>query len=114
VLLQQQGFEQLWKQVRGVRTYEEQIRGYVQALNSGQPAPDDYPDLPTDAREEWSVLEAALASPDGCKKLLFAKRPDTCPVHNMKLPQAELYKLRSVGIATAKSCCSKVIIWQGA
>jgi hypothetical protein len=114
VLLQQQGFEQLWKQVRGVRTYEEQIRGYVQALNSGKPTPDDYPDLPTEAREEWSVLEAALASPDERKKLLFAKRPDTCPVHNMKLPQAELHKLRSVGIATAKSCCNKVIIWQGA
>jgi hypothetical protein len=70
-----------------VRTYEEQIRAYVQALKSGRPTPDDYPDLPTEAREEWPVLEAALTevlaagaeAPSHVLNLGHGVPPDTDP-----------------------------------
>jgi hypothetical protein len=115
VLLQQEDFPELWLQVRDVRTYQEQVRSYLEALNTGKPSPDAYRDLQKDASEEWPVLEAAFTSPKARRRLLCANGSiDACPVDHIILPSVELDKLRAVGVATAKNCCRKIIIWQGA
>jgi hypothetical protein len=107
-------FAELWPKLRVLRTFGEQVRSYRQALEDGK-ASDGYADLPTEAREEWPVLEAALTSPQARARLLFVNRPlDVCPKCHIRLPSGEVYKLRSTGIATAKNCCRKIVIAQGA
>ncbi len=114
LLLQQATFPELWTRLRGLRTYPEQVRSYLQALADGKPS-SGYPDLPGEAREEWPVLEAALTSPQARGRLLRANGPlDACPRCHIKLPTVEIYKLRSTGIATAKNCCRRILIWEGA
>jgi hypothetical protein len=115
VLLQREDFLELWLRLRDVRTYQEQVRSYLDAVNTGKPSPDAYRDLQKDAGEEWPVLKAALTSSEARRKLLLANGSiDACPVDHIMLPSGELDKLRSIGVATAKNCCRKVIIWQGA
>lgn len=115
VLLQQEAFPELWARLRNIRTYQEQVHSYLQALDAGKPAPVDYPDLPTEAPEAWPVLEAALTSPQARAKLLVANGlPEACPIHHIRLPSGEIYKLRSTGIAIAKNCCRKIVIWKDA
>lgn len=114
LLLQHATFPELWTQLRGLRTYAEQVGSYLRALETGKPSV-GYPDLPSDAREEWPVLEEALTSPKARSKLPVAKDcPEACPHCHIKLPIDEIYKLRSRGIATAKNCCRRIVIWQGA
>jgi hypothetical protein len=106
-------FPELWMRLRGVRTYPEQVRAYLQALAEGKPST-GYPDLPGDAREEWPVLEDALISPQSRDKLLIAYGSlEACPHHHIRLPSVEISKLRSKGIATTH-CCRKIVILKGA
>jgi hypothetical protein len=112
VLLQREGFPELWRRVCQVRTYEEQVQAYVRALERGAAAPGDaYPDLPVAAADAWPVLAQALRSSQARARVLFVKgRQETCPVDHMILPKHELEKLRTIGIATAKNCCGRIVI----
>jgi hypothetical protein len=114
LLLQQATFPELWTRLRAVRTFPEQVYSYKQALEDGKPS-DGYPDLSAETREEWPMLESALTSPQARSRLLFANGShETCPRCHIKLPSGEIYKLRATCVATAKNCCRKIVIWQGA
>jgi hypothetical protein len=111
VLLQRETFADLWNRVGQVRTYSEQIQAYVTALERGEAAPADYPDLPSAASDVWLSLEKAFKSPQYRKRLVFMKGlREACPVDHVNLPRIELEKLKKIGIATAKNCCGRVII----
>ena len=114
VLLQQATFTELWTRLAALRTFPEQVASYRQAFEAGTPS-DGYPDLPGEAHEEWPFLEAALTSPQVRSEIVFAKSwQEVCPRCYIRLPSVEIQKLRLCGVATAKNCCRKIIIWRGA
>ena len=114
VLPQQATFPELWARLAALRTFPEQVASYRQALEEGTPS-DGYPDLPSEVQEEWPLLEAAIASPQARRRIVicgFKKSShEYCPWCHIKLPTGEIYKLESRGIATAKNCCRKIVIW---
>jgi hypothetical protein len=113
ILIQTIAWADAWELVRAARTFPEQIRSYLSALETGQPSA-GYSDLQAAAVEEWPVLENALTSKDARKRILvFDKWSNSCPLHYMTFPTIEISKLRTVGVATAKNCCSRVIIYSG-
>jgi hypothetical protein len=113
VLPQSRGFTELWSQVEEIRTYPELVRSYLEAIKKGGPA-NEFPELAQAANEEWPTLRAALTSKDPFKNIIEAKLfSDACPRCHLALPTSELSKLRSVGIATARNCCRRIIIWGG-
>ena len=114
VLVQQATFTELWAQLAALRTFPEQVASYQQALEQATPS-NGYPDLPREVHEEWPLLEAALTSPQArCRIVFTSGSHEACPCCYIKLPSVEIQKLRSFGIATAKNCCRKIIICQGA
>lgn len=114
VLVQDATFVELWRELAALRTLEEQVGAYRQALEEGKPS-DGYPDLQREAEEEWPLLEAALSSAVARGRIVFIDGlREVCPRCHMRLPSGEIDKLRAVGIATAKSCCSRVVVrWKG-
>lgn len=111
VFLQQQSVTESWAKLQSVRTFHEQVRAYLGALDRGQPTPEDYPELPLQAREAWPVLADAFRSPAVKASLLFTDNDSqTCPRCHISLPQQEAQRLQTVGIAIAKSCCRRVVI----
>ena len=114
VLLQQATFTDLWTRLAALRTFPEQVASYRRALEEGTPS-DGYPDLPGEVHEEWPLLKAALTSPQARREIVFtSSSQEICPRCYIWLPSVEIQKLRSCGVATAKNCCRKIIIWQGA
>ena len=104
----------LWRRLQEVRTYPEQIKAYLRALENGKPG-GDYGDLSREAHEEWPVLEEALTSESARKRILQVNRwQEACPRCHIMLPEGELFKLGSTCVATAKNCCNRVVIWTGA
>ena len=67
------------------------------------------------AREEWPTLEKALGSAQYAQDRLIVLPhwSNACPRHYMTLPTIEENKLRSIGIATCKNCCNRVLIYPG-
>lgn len=113
VLPPQISFIKLWQRLQALRTYPEQVRGYLHALEQGVPLENDYPDLEHDAHEEWPILKDAIVSDRNRQQRVVRTRDsDTCPRCFVRLPTAEEAKLQSIGIATAKGCCSRVVIWE--
>jgi hypothetical protein len=113
VLPQHKTFSELWAQLQTIRTYPEQVRSYLVALNNGASS-GEYGDLPQAAEEEWPVLKRALTSKDTLQKVILLDRfVDACPRCYIGLPTGEVGKLKSVGIATTKNCCRHVLIWPG-
>jgi hypothetical protein len=113
VLPQQQAFADLWQQLLVMRTYQEQVRCYLAALNNGGSS-GGFADLKQAAEEEWPDLEKALTSKEPFKKIIVLDRfQDACPNHHIGLPTGEVGKLKLVGIATTKNCCSRILIWPG-
>jgi hypothetical protein len=113
VMLQQETFDSLWTQLRVIRTFQEQVDCYVEALQTGKPTPDRYSDLAVQSHEEWPTLEAAVTSTEARARLLFTTGAgEVCPVHRIGLPQGEIYKLQRTGIAITKNCCRKVLVRQ--
>ena len=114
VLLQQATFAEPWARLAALRTFPEQVASYRQALEEGTPS-DGYPDLPREVQEEWPVLEAAFTSPQARRGIVFTSSShEVCPRCHIKLPSGEIYKIQSRGIATAKNCCRRIVIWQRA
>lgn len=112
VLPPQISFIELWPCLQALRTYHEQVRGYLQALEQRAPLENDYPDLEHDAHEEWPILKDAIVSDRIRRRLVFSTgEADSCPCCFVMLPTAEEAKLQSIGIATAKGCCNRVVIW---
>ena len=113
VLIQKRGFVETWNEVRTVRTFPEQTRAYVLALKTGRPSM-EYGDLPKRVPEEWPVLQDALTSPNSRTRIWLLEEWSTaCPRCHITLPIFELSKLRTIGIATAKNCCHRILIYQG-
>jgi hypothetical protein len=114
VLTQAATFPELWARVQKVRTYSEQVRAYVSALQSGQPST-EYAELAEAAREEWPALERALGSPQYAQDrvIVLPHWSNACPRHYMTLPAIEEAKLRTIGIATCKNCCNRVLLFPG-
>jgi hypothetical protein len=114
VLLQTADWATLWSRLQTIRTYAEYVRAYLSALEAGQ---HDFEcaELAEVASEEWPTLRGALASPHLRTKILILDRwRDACPRCHMKLPSFQENRLRENSVATAKNCCSRVIIWGGA
>jgi hypothetical protein len=113
VLIQTAEFAEVWERVRTARTFSEQIRAYLSALKTGELAI-GYDDLPGAAPEEWPVLEDALSSQDSRSRILVLDEwQNACPRHYRTLPKFEESKLRTIGIATAKNCCQRVLLYPG-
>jgi hypothetical protein len=107
-------FEEIWAQVQNVRTYAEQTKSYLAALQTGQPS-GDFSDLSKAVPEEWPTLCNAIASHNKDQRILVLDRWTTaCPRHHMTLPEIEISKLRSIGVATARNCCDRVLVYTGA
>ena len=114
VLLPRATFAELWEQLASLRTFPEQVASYRQAFEEGTPS-DGYPDLPSEVEEEWPLLEAALTSPKARREIVFTSGSrEVCPCCYITLPSVEIQKLESCGIATAKNCCRRIIVCQGA
>ena len=114
VLLQKATFTEVWELLAVLRTFPEQVASYLQALEDGTPS-SGYPDLPGELCEEWPRLKAALTSPKARREIVFTScSHEVCPRCHIKLPSVEINKLKSRNIATAKNCCGKIVIWQGA
>jgi len=112
-LLQTIGVSEAWNELQSARTFAEQVRAYLAALKAGE-ASTEYSDLPAAASEEWCILRDAIGSPEVAESILVLDEwSDACPRHNMTLPLGEIHKLRSVGIATTKNCCQRVLICAG-
>ena len=113
VLPQTKTRDELWPQLQAIRTFPEQVRSYVAALD-GKASTGEFPDLPVVAEEEWTLMKQALKPNDGPRKVLVCEKfPATCPEHHLGIPTGEIGKLKAIGIATAKNCCRKVLIWTG-
>jgi len=113
VLPERMAYIDAWEHVLAVRTYPEQIRSYLNAMETGQPLM-DCADLPNVVPEEWRVLEQALHSTQSRSKIRVLKTwSNACPTCNMMLPTGEISKLRSIGVASAKNCCGRVILYVG-
>jgi hypothetical protein len=112
VLTQAATFPELWARVQKVRTYSEQVRAYLSALQSGQPSA-EYAELAEAAREEWPALEMALCSAQYAQDriIVLPHWSSACPRHYITLPAIEETKLRTIGIATCKNCCNRVLIY---
>lgn len=114
VLLQQQNVADSWAKLQSVRTFHEQVYAYLRALDRGRPTPDDYLELPEQAREAWPVLADAFRSPAVRASLLITDVDSPiCPRCHISLPKQEAQKLHTIGIAIAKSCCGRVTIRRG-
>ena len=101
---------ELWVELRAVRTYPEQVRAYLRALERRAPS-DGYPDLPDAGRAEWRILEEAIASDRARRRIVLTERGSSvCPACRMVLPTSERLKLHSTGIATATQCCGRIVI----
>ena len=101
----------VWSRVQDIRTYEEQVRAYMLVLKGGKPSI-EYGELAKEAAEEWPILEDALTSPSARTRILELNRyEEFCPTHLISLPASEAYKLKMLHVATAKNCCSSVIVW---
>lgn len=110
ILPSQMSTQEVWHELLAIRTYPEQVRAYLSALERRTPS-DGYPDLPSAARAEWRVLQAAITSSGPQRRIVVTSRADgACPDCNTVLPTSERHKLQSTGIATAVNCCGRVVI----
>jgi hypothetical protein len=113
VLLQTVGFTEAWEQVQRIRTFSEQIQAYLLALKTGELST-KYNDLAEAASEEWPALEEALGSQNSRGRILVLDQwRNACPRCSRTLPKIEESKLRTIGIATAKNCCQRVLLFPG-
>lgn len=104
---------EVWERVNEIRTFPEQVRAYLVALNEGTHS-SEYSELAKEAVEEWPVLEEALRSASARNRILQLDRyQESCPLHQISLPTWEAFKLKSLCVATAKNCCGRVIVWTG-
>jgi hypothetical protein len=111
VLPEEETADVLWAKLQAIRTFAEERRAYLLALEHGQPAPADYADLEKAVPEAWPVLSQAFHSASARASLLVTDVvTDACPIHHISLPMQEVYRLESIGIAVAKNCCRRVII----
>ena len=67
MLTQHKTFPELWSQLQAIRTYPEQVRSYLAALNNGGSS-GEFGDLEKAAEEEWPVLKTALISKEVSRK----------------------------------------------
>lgn len=110
ILPQSRTFEEMWSDIKAIKTYPEQVRSYLQSLQNGAGV-SGFDDLPAAAVEEWQDLKQALESRDGKRLLILKQFSEACPRCHIYLPTGEIFKLRSVGVATTKNCCRRVVIW---
>lgn len=106
----EKGVRELWDKILNIRTYPEQMRSFLAALESGDLSV-KFDDLATAIPVEWRVLKDVIAIPARRTRIHFIEGfADACPQHGMGLPQAEQNKLRTIGVATAANCCGKILI----
>jgi hypothetical protein len=113
VLIQTADFRDIWEQIKTVRTYPEQTRAYLSALKAGMTSA-EYGDLPKIVPEEWPVLHDAFRSDHSRRRIeVLNGWSDSCPRCHKTLPRLEISKLRSIGLATAKNCCQRILFYLG-
>ncbi len=104
------GFVDLWTEVQEVRTFREQTKAYLVALERKTPST-EYVDLEQAAPKEWPILRDAFVSDSARSRILVAPEgTSACPRCQRGLPKIEIFKLRTVHIATATNCCGRVIV----
>jgi hypothetical protein len=103
----------LCDRVRSVRTFAEQAQAYVRALGERRSFT-DCSELAAEAPEEWTTMHGALTSEQMRKKVIVLKQlTKSCPKCGMGLPTGEAHRLQSISVATARNCCSSVLVWPG-
>ena len=113
VLPQTKTLEELWPQLREIRTTAEQVRAYITVLNNGSSSEVDFTELATEAEEAWSLMNQALKTKNTANVIVLEAPAEYCPRHQISLPTGEVAKLRSMGICVAKNCCGSVLLWPG-
>lgn len=100
-------FSALWDAIRGVRTFQEEVRLFRQA-GPGPLKVTDFPALAS--RPEWAQL--AVATPATRAKIIFLDRyTDVCPCRrHYGLPAGEAAALRTYGLARAANCCGALLM----
>ena len=114
LMLEGVSFDDLWLQIRKVRTFGEQANIYLEALRRCE-MPESHLDFETAVPEEWATLRKALVSESTRSRILVVTKPqDACPGLRcyMELPRIEKGKLRSLHVATCRSC-GRVIVCEG-
>lgn len=102
-------FNQMWAEIKDVKTMPEQVQAFLNAIASNSPA-NDYPDLRR-YREEWLVLERAIESPEDRDEFeVVAKGTTVCPKCYRTLPSAQIENLRTRSLGMAKMCCNRVLL----
>jgi hypothetical protein len=113
VLIQTTSFAEIWPRVLTVRTFPELARAYALALQTGQSS-NGFGELAEAAPKEWPVLKGALSSPDLRNRILVLEKwSKACPRCNRTLPLFEVSNLKTIGVATAKNCCGRILVYAG-
>jgi len=84
VLPQTRTLDELWPQLREIRTPAEQVRAYIAALNNGS-SKGDFTELAKGAEEAWSVMNQALKSKSASKVIVLKTPAEYCPRHQIGL-----------------------------
>lgn len=97
---------ELWTELQGVRTFQEEVKLYRLADAGPIPA-SEFPALAT--LPEWPLLATATTATRG--KIVFQTRySNVCPSHYMKLPAGEASRLKGCGVGRAANCCSAILM----
>ncbi len=99
-------FKALFNEIRGVRTFQEEV-GLYRHAGSGPLHAADFPALAT--LPEWSQLAEATPATRGRIQFL-SKYTDACPRDHIKLPTGEAGRLKSKGVARAANCCNAILM----
>jgi hypothetical protein len=103
-------FAELWSQLGAVRTFAEQIGDYLLAYQENTPI-DSNLDFETATPDEWPILHAALGPGPARNRILITQKAlASCPKCHIGLPKIEANKLQQFHVATARNCCSRVIV----
>jgi hypothetical protein len=102
-------FDNLWVETQKIRTFSEQVEEYLCALNQNAPSA-GYGELKEEARDEWPILRDAFSEEHARSRIVIIQKwSNACPRCHTLLPVFERTKLRSIHVATCRSC-GRVII----
>ena len=97
--LESKTFAEFWPQVQAIRTYQEQARSFLDALDGKTPS-GEFAELEQAAKEEWPTMKTALGSKDPYGRIIPVPRvSDLRPRWYIGLPsgrgwQAQLNRYR--------------------
>ncbi len=96
-------FDDLWDEIRAVRTAQEEIMAFRLAGTGAALGP-AFPYLA-------SLPEFHKITPLECKRLIFIRRFNLfCPHCHVALPVGQSSRLRDAGVGRALNCCGRILL----